>query len=125
MGWKRLMAAVCASAMLVAGCGDDSSDSGGGGADSEEEITGNKVIDPASMDSAKGEVSFCTGKDTSGSKTAGVKAFNKANPGLNVKLIEFPESADEQRNQFVQRQESSTPTSSGPRSSRSRSGSMT
>ena len=34
------------------------------------------------MDSAKGSLSFCTGKDTSGSKTAGVKAFNKANPGI-------------------------------------------
>ena len=33
-----------------------------------------------------------------------MKAFNQANPGLNVKLIEFPESADEQRNQFIQRQ---------------------
>ena len=63
------------------------------------------MIDPGAMDGAKGDVSFCTGKDTSGSKTAGVKAFNQANPGLNVKLIEFPESADEQRNQFVQRQQ--------------------
>ena len=35
----------------------------------------------------------------------GIKAFNKANPEINVKLLEFPESADEQRNQFVQRQE--------------------
>ena len=106
MDWKRLMAGMFAAAVLAAGCGDDSSDSGsGGGADSGEKITGNKVIDPGAMDGAKGDVSFCTGKDTSGSKTAGVKAFNQANPGLNVKLIEFPESADEQRNQFVQRQQ--------------------
>ena len=107
MDWKRLMAGVFASAVLVAGCGDDGSDSAGGGGagESGEKITGNKVIDPGAMDGAKGDVSFCTGKDTSGSKTAGVKAFNKANPGLNVKLIEFPESADEQRNQFVQRQQ--------------------
>ncbi len=107
MTWKRLMAGVCASALLLAGCGDDASDSasGGGSGGSDEKITGNKVIDPGSMDSAKGSLSFCTGKDTSGSKTAGVKAFNKANPGITVKLVEFPESADEQRNQFVQRQE--------------------
>ena len=107
MTWKRWMAGVCASAVLIAGCGDDGADSAGGGGagGSDEKITGNKVIDPGAMDGAKGEVSFCTGKDTSGSKTAGVKAFNKANPGLTVKLIEFPESADEQRNQFVQRQE--------------------
>jgi multiple sugar transport system substrate-binding protein len=101
-----LIAGLFATAMLVAGCGSDSSDSGsGGGAAAEKKITGNKVIDPGSMDSAKGNLSFCTGKDTSGSKTAGVKAFNTANPGIKVKLIEFPESADEQRNQFVQRQE--------------------
>jgi multiple sugar transport system substrate-binding protein len=107
MGWKRLMAGVCTSAVLVAGCGDDGggSSEGGGGGGGDAKITGNKVIDPGSMDSAKGNVSFCTGKDTSGSKTAGVKAFNQANPGHTVKLIEFPESADEQRNQFVQRQE--------------------
>ena len=107
MDWKRVMAGVFAVAVLIAGCGDDSSDSGSGGGagDSGEKITGNKVIDPGTMDGAEGDVSFCTGKDTSGSKTAGVKAFNKANPGLNVKLIEFPESADEQRNQFVQRQQ--------------------
>ena len=107
MAWKRLMAGVFASAVLVAGCGDDGGDSGGGGGagGSDEKITGNKVVDPGSMDNAKGEMSFCTGKDTSGSKTAGVKAFNQANPDIKVKLIEFPESADEQRNQFVQRQE--------------------
>ena len=107
MDWKRLMAGVFASAVLVAGCGDDGSDSasGGGAGGSGEKITSNKVIDPGAMDGAKGDVSFCTGKDTSGSKTAGVKAFNEANPGLDVKLIEFPESADEQRNQFVQRQQ--------------------
>jgi multiple sugar transport system substrate-binding protein len=106
MGWKRVIAGLFTSAMLVAGCGDDASDSGSGGAGGpEKKITGNKVVDPGSMDSAKGSVSFCTGKDTSGSKTAGVKAFNQANPGIKVKLIEFPESADQQRNQFVQRQE--------------------
>ena len=101
----RFAVALTCAAALFAGCGDDSSDSGSEGAAEEQKITGNKVIDPGAMDGAKGEMSFCTGKDTSGSKTAGVEAFNKANPGIKVKLIEFPESADEQRNQFVQRQE--------------------
>jgi multiple sugar transport system substrate-binding protein len=102
----RFAAALTCAAALVAGCGDDGSDTGGGGsATQEQKITGAKTIDPGSMDGAKGDVSFCTGKDTSGSKTAGVEAFNKANPGIKVKMIEFPESADEQRNQFVQRQE--------------------
>ena len=101
---KFAAALTCAAALVVGGCGDDSSESGGS-ATEEQKITGAKVIDPASMDGAKGDVTFCTGKDTSGSKTAGIKAFNKANPGITAKMVEFPESADEQRNQFVQRQE--------------------
>ena len=43
MSWKRLMAGVCASAVLIAGCGDDGADSGSGGsAGSDEKITGNR-----------------------------------------------------------------------------------
>jgi len=95
--------------LAVAGCGDDDdsggTSSGGGGADEGPTIEGAKVIDPASMDSAEGDVTFCTGKDTTGSKTAGVKEFNAQNPGIKVTMLEFPESADEQRNQFVTRQE--------------------
>ena len=97
--------ALFACGLLVAACGDDSSDSGGAsGGGSDQKITGVKVIDPGAMDGAKGNVTYCTGKDTSGSKTAGIKAFNKQNPQIKVKLVEFPESADEQRNQFIQRQ---------------------
>lgn len=95
--------------LLVAGCGDDTDSSGGGGGGGGgtegQEIEGAKVIDPASMDGAKGEITFCTGKDTTGSKKAGVEQFNTQNPEITVKLLEFPESADEQRNQFVTRQE--------------------
>jgi multiple sugar transport system substrate-binding protein len=90
--------------LALIGCGDDSSDSGGGSSGGQA-IAGAKVIDPASMQGAKGDITFCAGKDTTGAKTAGVKAFNAANPELKVELLEFPESADEQRNQFVQRQE--------------------
>ena len=100
-----IAAVLTCAAALFAGCGDDSSDSSGGTATEGSKISGAKVIDPGSMDGAKGDIAFCTGKDTSGSKTAGVEAFSKANPDIKVKLIEFPESADEQRNQFVQRQE--------------------
>ena len=93
---------------LVGACGDDDGGggggSGGGGGGSSE---GAKVIDPASMDGATGEVTYCTGKDTSGAQKESVKLFNKEfkSDGLSAKLLEFPESADEQRNQFVQRQE--------------------
>jgi multiple sugar transport system substrate-binding protein len=66
---------------------------------------GAKVIDINSMNGAKGDVTLCMGKDTSGDKTALVKQFNEENPGLNAKLLEFSTSADEQRAQFVQRQQ--------------------
>jgi multiple sugar transport system substrate-binding protein len=104
-----LVLAVClavALAVVVAACGSSSSSSsgGGGGSSGGAKITGAKTIDPKSMDSAKGNVTYCTGKDTSGDLIEGVKQFNKANPGLKAKLLEFPESADEQRNQFIQRE---------------------
>jgi multiple sugar transport system substrate-binding protein len=94
---------------LLGACGGDD-DSGGGGSSggtSTGSTSGAKTIDPASMDGAKGEVTYCTGKDTSGAQKASVKQFNAKfkSQGLSAKLLEFPESADEQRNQFVQRQE--------------------
>src|SRR5215218_4434723 len=94
---------------LVGACGDDDDGGGGGGSGTQESgsTEGAKVIDAGSMDGAKGEVTYCTGKDTSGAQKESVKLFNKENAsnGLSAKLLEFPESADEQRNQFVQRQE--------------------
>ena len=94
---------------LVGACGGDD-DSGGGGSTGTQNTgatKGAKVIDPASMDGATGEVTYCTGKDTSGAQKESVKLFNEQNAskGLSAKLLEFPESADEQRNQFIQRQE--------------------
>jgi multiple sugar transport system substrate-binding protein len=104
-----LLALIILPFLLAAGCGDDDNGDGegggGGGADAGPSVEGAKVIDPASMEGAEGEVTACGGKDTTGSKKAGTKTFNAQNPGITVKLLEFPESADEQRNQFVQRQE--------------------
>jgi multiple sugar transport system substrate-binding protein len=104
---SRLVLVVCLAAVMavvVAACGSSSDSGGGGGASGGKKITGAKTIDPKSMDNAKGNVTYCTGKDTSGDLIEGVKEFNKANPGLTAKLLEFPESADEQRNQFTQRE---------------------
>jgi multiple sugar transport system substrate-binding protein len=113
---KRLAAAlVVALAMFVVACGSDdnkSSGGGGGGATSTAEATGvtkgvAKAPTVAASKDATGNVTFCLGKDTSGNQTAAVKDFNAENKasGLTAKLLEFPTSADEQRNQFVQRQE--------------------
>jgi multiple sugar transport system substrate-binding protein len=105
---KRFLYLLCmalACGVLIAACGDD--DDGGGGTGSEEtgSTEGAKAIDPASMEGASGDVTFCLGKDTSGDKTAAIKRFNEQNPDMNAKMLEFSTSADEQRTQFVQRQE--------------------
>jgi multiple sugar transport system substrate-binding protein len=99
------MALACA--VFVAACGEDEGDDGGGGGSSEETgaTEGADVIDVNSMEGAKGDVTFCLGKDTSGDKTAAIERFNKENPDFNANMLEFSTSADEQRTQFVQRQE--------------------
>jgi multiple sugar transport system substrate-binding protein len=110
---KRFAVALLAVlALFVAACGgDDNGGGGGGGAAATQEAGVTKGVKKAptlaASQNAKGNVTFCLGKDTAGNQKAAVKAFNakfKAQ-GLSAKLLEFPESADEQRNQFVQRQE--------------------
>jgi multiple sugar transport system substrate-binding protein len=106
---KRLIYLLCmalACGVFMAACGSD--DDGGGGSGTSEEsgaTEGAKVIDPASMDNASGDVTVCMGKDTGGDVTTAVKNFNAQNNGVKVNLLEFSTSADEQRTQFVQRQE--------------------
>jgi multiple sugar transport system substrate-binding protein len=110
---KRLILLLCAALMcgvLVAACGDDEEGGGGGaggGAQQETGVTeGAKVIDPSLMDNAKGSVTYCQGKDTAGNATEMIERFNQQfGPDLQAKLVEFPASADEQRNQFIQRQQ--------------------
>jgi multiple sugar transport system substrate-binding protein len=104
---STLVALLVVPFLLVAGCGDDEADDGGGngGQATTGTVEDAKVIDPTSMEGAKGEITACGGKDVTGSKKDAVKTFNAENPDITVKLLEFPESADEQRNQFVQRQE--------------------
>jgi multiple sugar transport system substrate-binding protein len=109
---KRLLLLLCCAVLgggiLIAGCGGDDEESGGGGSAGEESTgatEGAKVIDPKSMENAKGNVTVCMGKDTGGDVTAAIKAFNAQNNGVTAKILEFSTSADEQRQQFVQRQE--------------------
>ena len=77
---------------------------GGGGV----KVEGAKVIDPKSMDNPpKGTVKYCQGKDTTGAGKAMVAMFNAkfAGQGYKATLTEFPASADQQRAQFIQRQQ--------------------
>ena len=94
-----------------------------------------KAIDVGSMEGAKGAITYCTGKDTTGETKEWSKRFNakyKAQ-GLSVKILEFPASADEQRTAVrpapggasTATATSSAPTSSGPPSSPRRAGSTT
>jgi multiple sugar transport system substrate-binding protein len=119
---RKCAAAVMAMlvAVLAAACGGGD-DGGGSGAGSsagssagagQSAVTKNaKVIDVASMQGAKGQVTYCTGKDTTGETKEWSKRFNAKyrDQGLSVKILEFPASADAQRQQFVQRQEAKAP----------------
>jgi multiple sugar transport system substrate-binding protein len=108
---------VLACGGFVAACGSDSSSggsssssSGSGGSSSSAsngQTKGAKVIDVNAMNGAKGTVTYCQGKDTSGNAHYMIDQFNKkySSQGLKAKLVEFPASADEQRNQFIQRQQ--------------------
>jgi multiple sugar transport system substrate-binding protein len=63
------------------------------------------------MQGAKGRVTYCTGKDTTGETKAWSKRFNAKHraQGVSVKVLEFPASADARRQQFVQRPEARAP----------------
>jgi multiple sugar transport system substrate-binding protein len=104
--------ATVATAFVVAACGGDdngggSGSSAGSGGTQEQQVKNAKQIDLNAMQNAKGRITYCTGKDTTGETKDWSKKFNakyKAQ-GLSVRILEFPASADEQRQQFVQRQE--------------------
>jgi multiple sugar transport system substrate-binding protein len=100
-------------ALFVAACGSSNKSSGGGGTTGGKAAVSGVKAAPTLADSkgATGSVTYCTGKDTSGAQKESVAQFNQkyASQGLKAKLLEFPTSADEQRNQFVQRQEAKSP----------------
>ena len=50
---------------------------------------------------ARGPITFATGKDTSGRLQDFINTWNESHPDEEVTLIELPESADEQRNMFI------------------------
>lgn len=103
-----VFAMLVAAMLIAAGCGDD--DGGGGGGDggaSGGSDGGGVSVDVPDMaevnEQPSGEIALCIGKDTSGANAKQIAAFNKAYPGATARLIELPESADEQRTQLVQR----------------------
>src|SRR3954447_14459199 len=104
------------SAVALPACGGDdsgsSSSSPSSGSSGSGATKGAKVIDVASMDNPKkGTVTYCTGKDISGAYHAAASGFNNrcSAQGYKLKIVEFPEAADEQRTQFIQRQQAKSP----------------
>ena len=77
------------SALALVACG-----SGGGGS------TGQSGASTA-LD-GRGEITFVTGKDTSGNMQKLVDKWNSDHPDQKVRIVELPESADAQRQQMVQ-----------------------
>src|SRR3954452_6904326 len=113
-GFGAVMAALVCALVLAACGGDDGGGGGGGGGSSssassgggdQQTTKGAKVIDPNSMNGAKGNVTYCVGRDTTGFTHKWIKAYNAKNTGITVKILEFPQSADQQRQQFIQRQQ--------------------
>ncbi|MCW3046051.1 MAG: hypothetical protein JWO74_335, partial [Solirubrobacterales bacterium] len=108
-------AVLAASVLFVAACGGSSNKtkSGGGGTASGTPVVNGVKAAPtlAASKGATGTVTYCTGKDTSGAQKQSVAQFNAkyASQGLKAKLLEFPEAADEQRNQFIQREQAKSP----------------
>ncbi|XVS66924.1 ABC transporter substrate-binding protein [Actinosynnema sp. CA-299493] len=74
-------------AVLLASCGSGG-DQGGG--------------QPSGALEGRGEVTFATGKDTSGNMQKLVDEWNASHANEQVRIIELPESADAQRQQMVQ-----------------------
>jgi multiple sugar transport system substrate-binding protein len=107
---------VCCVALAACGSSDNGSSSGGGGGGGAStssggggvKVEGAKVIDAKSLDNPpKGTVKFCQGKDTTGIGKQVVKDFTTkyGAQGYKATLTEFPASADQQRSQFIQRQQ--------------------
>src|SRR3954451_9386237 len=102
--WMDAAAVACAA--VVAGCGGgDSADSGSasGGGGSGGSTAQGAALTPAAAKGAKGNVTLCLPKDVSGSFHKTIAAFNKQQSAVKATLLELSESADEQRNQLIQR----------------------
>ena len=91
----RAAAVLAALAIGMTGCGGSGDDDAGG--------DGGRDAKKVTQAKASGDVTWCIGKDTSGAFGTVVDNFNKQNPDANVKLLELPEAADQQREQQIQR----------------------
>jgi multiple sugar transport system substrate-binding protein len=89
-GRRAAAAAVTAAlvSLAAAGCSGDSGDGGSG------------KSAPKSND--RGPITLVTGKDTTGTIQGQLDRWNAKHPKEKVTMVELPESADQQRQQFIQ-----------------------
>ena len=104
------IAVVSTIALAVTACGSSggSKSSSGGGGGSSGSVSGAKTLSASAMNSPpKGTITYCTGKDTTGAAAYVVAQFNAkyGAQGYHANLVQFPASADQQRAQFIQRQQ--------------------
>src|SRR5947209_10794564 len=113
MRTRLRLSVIAMCALLVAACGGSSSSSSSGGGSSSSggssaSVSGAKVLAASAMDNPpKGTITYCTGKDTTGAAAYVVAQFNAkyGAQGYKAQLVQFPASADQQRAQFIQRQQ--------------------
>jgi multiple sugar transport system substrate-binding protein len=89
--------------VLLAACG------GGGGGGGAGGGGGGKTLSASDAKNAKGNITWCIGKDTTGAFSQMVKLYNDQSSASQVKLIELPTSADQQRTQQIQRLRAKSP----------------
>jgi multiple sugar transport system substrate-binding protein len=95
---SAVIAGVLALTLALVACGGD---------DAAPDAARATAPSLAEAERGRGTLTVCAGKDTAGDQRDLIDRFNRrfGSQGLRAELLEFPESADEQRNQFVQRQE--------------------
>ena len=105
-------ASALAACALLAACGGDDGGGGGGGGGAasgggesilSEPARNAKAIDPNAAQNAQGEVTFCIGGSLEGHRQV-VRQFNQQG-GDRARILALPASADEQRQQRIQRLE--------------------
>jgi multiple sugar transport system substrate-binding protein len=96
---------------VLTGCGGGGDNAGGGSSTSAATPSKSNanVLTPAAANGAKGNVTLCLPKDVSGAFHKTIDAYNKSQTAVKATLFELSESADEQRNQLVQRLEAKSP----------------
>src|SRR5437763_15634475 len=85
------VAILACAAIVAAGCG-----SSGGGGSSGSTVAGvgsnAKTVTPGMAQNAKGNVTWCIGKHTTGAFKQVVSLYNAQNPKVHAKLLELPTS---------------------------------